>query len=293
MPRTDYIELGNRERIPILYEDRAAMAIDKPAGWMLIPINWQQTGRNLQAAILSSIAARLYWARSRNLRFLRYVHRLDGETTGILLLAKSQGALQSLADLFEARAVEKRYLAVVAGQPRESAWTCDLPVAQDPRHIGRMMIDRQQGKEAETAFRVLATRLDAAKRPVTLIEARPLTGRTHQIRVHLAAAGCSVIGDILYGPAAGIPIQSSPASVPAPGAIPLPAARARPLAGQRAVRPSRSAAAWERPAFPLGLRSVSLAYLDPFQRRPVRIEAPSQAFLKAFGFGGRPIEPAR
>jgi hypothetical protein len=89
-----YIELGQgrtAERIPILHEDRAVIAIDKPVGWMLVPFTWQKTNRNLQAAIQSSIGAGAFWARSRQVRFLRYIHRLDADTTGILLFGRSPG----------------------------------------------------------------------------------------------------------------------------------------------------------------------------------------------------------
>src|SRR5689334_25172007 len=104
MARPDCIELDDRPqrtRLPILYEDRSVLAIDKPAGWMLVPFSWQRTNRNLQAAIVSSIGAGHFWARSRGIRFLKYIHRLDAETTGILLFGKSQGALDSYGELFE------------------------------------------------------------------------------------------------------------------------------------------------------------------------------------------------
>src|SRR5213593_2527572 len=103
MAKTSYIELGSGEQIPILYEDRSVLAIDKPRGWMLVPFSWQRTDRNLQAALSSSIAAKDFWARSRNIRFLRFVHRLDAETTGVLLFAKSPGATKSYSRLFESR----------------------------------------------------------------------------------------------------------------------------------------------------------------------------------------------
>src|SRR5262252_8962645 len=111
MAKPNFIELPTGETIPILYEDRSVLAIDKPAGWMLVPFSWQKTSRNLQAALTSSIAARDFWARSRNLKFLRFVHRLDAETTGILLLAKSHGAVEAFGNLFESRKMEKSYLA--------------------------------------------------------------------------------------------------------------------------------------------------------------------------------------
>jgi 23S rRNA pseudouridine1911/1915/1917 synthase len=249
LARAPFIELGqgrNAARIRILYEDRSVVAIDKPAGWLLIPFSWQLTQRNLQAAITSSIAAGDFWAKSRNLKFLRAVHRLDGETSGVLLLAKSAGAVNTYADLFETRRMEKRYLAVVRGLPRANTWTCQAKLGPDPRENGRIRIDPREGKEAETAFRVLHSIGDKS-----LIEARPVTGRTHQIRVHLLEAGHPVVGDELYGPEANTPQP--------PG-----------------VR--------HRALFPLGLRSVTLAYFDPFLRRKVSIHASTGEFLKAFGF---------
>ena len=197
MPRPDHIELPTGETIPILYEDRGVLALDKPAGWMLVPFSWQKTGRNLQVALTSSIAARDFWARSRNLKFLRFVHRLDAGTTGILLCAKSPGAVEAFGELFESRRMEKGYLAVVHGKPKAEQWTCRLKLAPDPRRRGRMKVDAHHGKPAETAFRVLQ-----AAGKFSLIEARPFTGRTHQIRIHLAQSGCAVAGDPLYGPPA-------------------------------------------------------------------------------------------
>jgi 23S rRNA pseudouridine1911/1915/1917 synthase len=188
------IELPTGETIAILYEDRSVLAIDKPAGWMLVPFSWQNTGWNLQAALASSIANRDFWARSRNLRFLRYVHRLDAETSGILLLAKSPGAVEAYGELFESRQMEKIYLAIVEGAPKQPEWDCRLKLAPDPRHRGRMRVDPRHGKTAETHFKLLETR-----GKTSLIEARPLTGRTHQIRVHLAETGVPIVGDEHYG----------------------------------------------------------------------------------------------
>ncbi|MEY2465594.1 MAG: rRNA synthase [Verrucomicrobiota bacterium] len=195
MAKPNFIELPTGENIPILYEDRSVMAIDKPRGWMLVPFSWQKTDRNLQAALTSSIAAKDFWARSRNLKFLRFVHRLDADTTGILLLAKSLGAVATYGELFESRKMEKVYLAVVYGTPKEKEWTCRLSLAPDPDERGRMKVDAHEGKEAETNFRVLQS-----GKQTSLIEAHPYTGRTHQIRVHLAESGHSIVGDELYSP---------------------------------------------------------------------------------------------
>ena len=239
MPKPSDIELGDGTRIAILHEDRSVLAIDKPRGWMLVPYSWQKTNRNLQAALVSSITAGQFWARSRGIRFLRHVHRLDADTTGVLLLAKSRGALDTLGDLFESRRMEKVYLAVAHGEPAEPAWTCRARLAPDPRQVGRMRVDARAGKEAETHFKLLATRAGRS-----LIEARPVTGRTHQVRLHLTASELPIVGDELYG------------------------------------RPDAPAArqAW------FGLRAVELAYGDPFTHRRVHITAPREAFLARHGF---------
>jgi RluA family pseudouridine synthase len=237
MPKPSHIELPTGERIEILFEDRSVIVIDKPAGWMLVPFSWQKTNRNLQAALTGSIASGAFWARSRNVRYLRFVHRLDAETSGLLLLARSPGALMSYSALFESRRMDKTYLAVVLGSPISKHWTCRLKLAPDPERLGAMVVNQAKGKIAETRFQVLQQG-DA----MTLVEAEPLTGRTHQIRVHLAESGHPVVGDVLYGP---------PSSARSPA---------------------------------LALRAVGLHYLDPFTRRPVRIRAPSEDFLRSYGF---------
>ena len=245
MSKPGHIELGDGTLIPILYEDRSVIAIDKPTGWMLVPHSWQKTNRNLQAAVVSSLAAGDFWARSRGIKFLRHVHRLDAETSGVLLFARSLGAVQTYGRLFESRKMEKRYLVVAKGTPKQAEWTCREPIGPDLRQIGRMRADRREGKDAETHFKLLQ-----AGANTSLLEARPVTGRTHQIRVHLLASGHPVVGDELYDMAAG---QTG----------------GRPKAGRQ---PS------------LGLRAVSLSYTDPFGKRRVVIEAPTAEFLREFGF---------
>jgi len=249
MAKPKYIELGNGETlIPILYEDRSVLALDKPGGWMLAPDSWDRTGRNLHLALQSSLNAGDFWARSRGLKYLRFVHRLDAETTGITLFAKSPGVLRALSEIFEEREVEKYYWAVVHGIPKQPQWTCDAALMPDPGMKGRMKtvprpklekeLAEGNAKEAETRFRVLKSFAETA-----LVEARPITGRTHQIRVHLAAAGHSIIGDPLYGP------------------------------DEKAESKGRQR---------LALRAVKLEYRDPFQKRKIWIEAPTEEFLKEF-----------
>jgi len=187
----------------------------------------------LQRELMLSLGAGEYWARSRNLKYIRFIHRLDAETSGVLLLAKSAGALSALSQLFETRLVGKKYLAVVDGIPKETAWECRLRISQEPGAKGQMRVDQRNGKDAQTAFRVLERRNGTA-----LIQAVPATGRTHQIRVHLAAAGHPVLGDSLYG----------------------------------------------GPGGEFALRAVELSYTDPFLKRPVRVTARTDEFLRRFHF---------
>ncbi len=253
MGKPKNIEFVNGLVIPILYEDRSVMAIDKPPGWLLAPDSWENTARNLQLALNSSIQAREYWAQSRNIKFLRYVHRLDADTSGVLLLAKSMGAVTAYTELFETRSVEKVYLSVVQGVPRQKEWTSRAMLAPQPGAVGRMIVDNQNGKDAETHFKVLATRENSA-----LVEAHPTTGRTHQIRVHLADSGYPVVNDPLYGPNAAKPAKGF-------------------------VR--------------LALRAVKINYPDPFLKRRIYINAPAEEFVREFGYKpsdlpARPVKPA-
>jgi len=250
------VEFEDGTVIPILYEDRAVLALDKPAGWMLAPDSWTKTSRNLQLALERSIRAGDFWARARGLRFLRFVHRLDAGTTGIVLFARSQGALGPFSNLFQSRQVEKRYLAVIHGVPKSATWECALPLGPHRRLEGVTEIDRRAGKPAETHFRLLQAGTDTA-----LVEAHPLTGRMHQIRVHLAAAGHPVLGDELYWRQFQ---PSAPARTAAPPAMGSPAT--------------------------LALRAVFLAYPDPFSGRWVRIAAPFAEFVRQFGFAPESAE---
>jgi len=272
MAKPDYIELLTGERIPILYEDRSVLAIDKPPGWMLVPFSWQKTGRNLQAALVSSIASKAFWARSRGLKYLRFVHRLDADTSGVLLLAKSPGAVNSFGALFESRRMEKVYLAVVPGMPRAEEWTCRLKLAPDPEANGRMRVDPRHGKEAETRFRVLQSNAN-----MTLVEAHPVPGRTHQIRVHLAQSGHPVVGDPLYGAPRGQPERT-----PREKREPVTGAQTHPEgAGEERREPAGKA---RRRGMGLGLRAVRLSYVDPFTGRHVDIRAPVEQFVHEYGF---------
>lgn len=122
------------------------------------------------------------------------VHRLDKDTSGLLLVARNRMAHELLSDMFKQRLIKKTYHAVVKGHP-ETAGAIDFPIARDAVHRIKMTHKSVAGRDAHTAYKVLHYFKDAS-----LLELRPLTGRTHQLRVHCVALGYPILGDRLYGP---------------------------------------------------------------------------------------------
>jgi|DewCreStandDraft_2_1066082.scaffolds.fasta_scaffold00081_43 RluA family pseudouridine synthase len=166
--------------IPTLWESDGVWAVAKPAGLATLPER--------------DPARPSLWARLRAQRPgpLYLVHRLDKDTSGVLLLATTPAAHRHLANLFRLRRVDKRYLAWVRGPVRPEAGTIDAPLRLFGS--GRVAVD-PRGRPARTDFRVLERRGDA-----TLLELRPCTGRRHQLRAHLYHLGHPIVGDPLYGP---------------------------------------------------------------------------------------------
>ncbi len=121
------------------------------------------------------------------------VHRLDRFTTGVLVLAKTLEAMNAMQEAFRRRRVSKEYLALVYGCPRFLTEWIEEPIGRDPRHPERMRVDRESGKEARTLIEILE-RFDG----LAFLRCRPVTGRTHQIRVHLCSLGHSLVGDTKY-----------------------------------------------------------------------------------------------
>ena len=169
-------------KLPILFEDEALLAIDKPAGLAV------HGGSGVAHGVIESLRAMRPEA-----RFLELVHRLDRDTSGVILVAKNDDAHNSLTKQLRERTVEKTYLALVEGTPKPVEGVIDAPIARDPKNRQRMAII-EGGRDSVTAYRLLE-RFEG----YSLVEARPKTGRTHQIRVHLTAIGHPIVGDKFYG----------------------------------------------------------------------------------------------
>jgi 23S rRNA pseudouridine1911/1915/1917 synthase len=192
------------ESIPleILYEDDDVVAVNKPAG-MTVHAGAGTTRGTLVNALLGRGQTL-----SKGGDALRpgIVHRLDKETSGIILVAKNDAAHVRLSESFRQREIKKTYIALVQGLLKEDRGTIDLAIARDPKRRTRMTARRSiilgNAREARTDWRVLA-RIDTA----TLLEVQLHTGRTHQIRVHFSALRHPVVGDTLYGASAQLRIE--------------------------------------------------------------------------------------
>jgi len=174
--------------LDVLHEDESLLAINKPAGLVVHPApgHWQGT---LVSALLHrwpTLPPGIDPAR------LGIVHRLDKDTSGVLLIAKTAAALTELARQFHEREIDKQYLALVWGVPRSAHGTIREPIGRHPVHRQRMAV-RPHGRASVTRYEVVERWRDMA-----LVRAYPQTGRTHQIRVHLAALGHPIVADPLY-----------------------------------------------------------------------------------------------
>lgn len=247
--RANVIRLGRSATIPILYEDREIMAIDKPAGWMVTTPKWSRTKQNLQREIEIAILKREQWVTQKQIRFLRFVHRLDRDTSGVLLLAKNRQAIVKLSHLFSEHLIKKIYACIVLGRPNLDEWRCTAPIGPCNDEDHRMKIDHEQGLDAVTYFK----RVHSTGR-LSLILAAPQTGRTHQIRVHLASSGHSILGDSLYATGTA---NDSPSSM--------------------AQRPNK-----KTPKSDLGLRAWGVKFQHPSKPKMITIEAELTRFLSHY-----------
>jgi Pseudouridylate synthases, 23S RNA-specific len=191
---------------PILFEDDALIAFDKPSGLLIAPDRWDKARANLMKQVHARFGSHV-----------ANVHRLDADTSGVLLCTKNKPALDFVSGQFQAKTAKKTYHALCYVPPVDAAmkvgrvardesgrlpdeFTIDLALGEDESQPGRMRVfKRRGGKPATTLFRTLERFHDRRGRAFAWVECSPLTGRTHQLRVHLAAAGAPILCDPFYG----------------------------------------------------------------------------------------------
>lgn len=173
--------------VPVVYEDADLIVVDKPAGLVVHPAPGHREGTLVQLLAGRVAGGDEDWRAG-------LVHRLDRDTSGLLVLAKNEAAHAALKAQIEARTVERRYLALVEGRPPSRTGTVDAPIGRDRRDRTRHSTDTDKPREARTHFEI------AEMTPrFTLLDVGLETGRTHQIRVHMQAIGHPVAGDSVYG----------------------------------------------------------------------------------------------
>jgi len=237
---------NDRWEIPVLFEDDALMAIAKPAGLLSSPDRYDKDRPNLMSLLHGGIKEPAVWARARGLSYLANVHRLDAETSGVLLLAKTKEVLSNLAGQFVQRQTKKIYLAIVHGEPTPWEQTIEKCIAPHPTKENLFVARSHVGKESVTKIKVLET-----FRQHSLVQAEPLTERTHQIRVHLKSIGNIIVADALYGAPDGLLLSQIKRKYKHSGSGPE-----RPLIGR------------------LALHAERLTIVHPVTKQPMEIVAP-------------------
>ena len=168
----------------LIYRDESLIVVNKPAGLLAVP----GRGADKQDCLARRVQAEFPDA--------LVVHRLDMATSGLLLFARGAETQRRLSQMFRERGVQKRYVAVVAGRLEQQSSEIDLPLMGDWPNRPRQKVDHESGKPSLTRYRLLA---HDAPTDTSRVELEPVTGRTHQLRVHLAAIGHPILGDALYG----------------------------------------------------------------------------------------------
>ena len=171
--------------LEIIYQDEHLIAVNKPSGMLSVP----GRGEHKQDCVVARM--------QQHVPEIRVVHRLDCHTSGVMLLAIGPDMQRQLSRLFHDREVEKCYVALVHGMVDQSSGTVDIPMRGDPDDRPRQVIDYLKGKRAQTQWRLLDFEIHAGER-LSRLMLRPVTGRTHQLRVHCMALGHPIVGDRLY-----------------------------------------------------------------------------------------------
>jgi 23S rRNA pseudouridine1911/1915/1917 synthase len=224
-----------------VFEDEHVLVLDKPAGLVVHPGAGVQSGTLVNALLHHAPGIARVGGEGRP----GIVHRLDRDTSGLLVVAKTEDAYQALVEALRERTVTRVYTALVWGDPGPASGTIELPIGRDPKDRKRMAVVRgPAGKLARTRWKVLE-RYGLA----TLLQARLDTGRTHQIRVHLAHLGHPVVGDATYGGGAKKALSLPPAD--------------RRLATQLVMELGRQA-----------LHAATLEFRHPTRGEPMRFRAP-------------------
>jgi RluA family pseudouridine synthase len=197
---SDVIKLSAPEtrdfwEIPILFEDEHLLALNKPAQLLTSPDRFDVARPSLIHLLHHDIERGATWAKHRpGLTYLMNAHRLDFETTGVILLAKTKPVLIALANLFGSEKPLKTYVALVRGAMQQDTFEVKVKIAPHPVKLSQMRVDEKNGKQAHTEFTVRER-----FKGYSLLECHPLTPRTHQIRIHLQHLGLPILGDNLYG----------------------------------------------------------------------------------------------
>jgi 23S rRNA pseudouridine955/2504/2580 synthase len=180
--------------IPVLFEDQHLLALHKPTHLLTSPDRIDAQRPSLMKLLHAGIQRGALWSKARGPSYLMHAHRLDFETSGVLLLAKSKSTLIALAKLFGSEKTVKYFVALVQGAPPQDSFAVEAKLAPHPVNIGLMRVDEKSGKRSRTQFEVLEKFSGC-----TLMKCQPLTDRSHQIRVHLRHVGLPIVGDAVYG----------------------------------------------------------------------------------------------